>query len=71
MLGIVPDFICHKFSIDSKFKPMVQRRRKLGEKKKEVVDQEVEKLRSLGHIREIQYPTWLANVVLVQKNNGK
>jgi len=31
----------------------------------------VEKLRSSGHVREIQYPTWLANVVLVLKSNGK
>ena len=35
------------------------------------MSQEVEKLRSVGHVREIQYPTWLANVVLVQKSNGK
>jgi len=26
---------------------------------------------SAGHIREIQYPEWLANVVLVKKANGK
>ena len=26
---------------------------------------------SAGHIREIQYPKWLANVVLVKKGNGK
>jgi len=28
-------------------------------------------LLSAGHIREIQYPEWLANVVLVKKANGK
>ena len=26
---------------------------------------------NVGHIREIQYPEWLANVVLVKKANGK
>ena len=26
---------------------------------------------SVGHIREIQYPEWLENVVLVKKANGK
>jgi len=26
---------------------------------------------STGHIREIKYPEWLANVVLVKKANGK
>ena len=32
---------------------------------------ETQKLLSAGHIREIQYPEWLANVVLVKKANGK
>ena len=36
-----------------------------------VVREETQKLLSAGHIREIQYPEWLANVVLVKKANGK
>ena len=32
---------------------------------------ETKKLLSVGHIREIQYLEWLANVVLVKKANGK
>jgi len=36
-----------------------------------VIRQETHKLLSAGHIREIQYPEWLANVVLVKKANGK
>ena len=32
---------------------------------------QTQKLLSAGHIREIQYPKWLANVVLVKKANGK
>jgi len=35
------------------------------------VQEETKKLLSVGHIREIQYPEWLANVVLVKKANGK
>lgn len=35
------------------------------------MNQEVEKLRKVGHVREIQYPTWLSTVVLVKKSNGK
>jgi len=35
------------------------------------VQEETKKLLSAGHIREIQYPEWLANVVLVKKANGK
>ncbi|KAM1257938.1 hypothetical protein ACFX2J_037435 [Malus domestica] len=32
---------------------------------------EVEKLKGIGFIREVNYPTWVANVVLVKKNPTK
>ena len=35
------------------------------------MQEETKKLLSAGHIREIQYPEWLANVVLVKKANGR
>ena len=35
------------------------------------MQEETRKLLNAGHIREIQYPEWLANVVLVKKANGK
>ena len=33
--------------------------------------EEVEKLLTTGFIREVYYPEWLANVVMVKKSNGK
>jgi len=48
-----------------------QRRRKFNKERRLVVQEETKKLLSVGHIREIQYPEWLANVVLVKKENGK
>jgi len=48
-----------------------QRRRKFNEERRHVIKEETKKLLSAGHIREIQYPEWLANVVLVKKANGK
>ena len=33
--------------------------------------EEVEKLLTAGFIREVYYPKWLANVVMVKKSNGK
>jgi len=36
-----------------------------------VIKEETKKLLSASHIWEIQYPEWLANVVLVKKANGK
>ena len=36
-----------------------------------MIHDEAQKLLAAGDIREIQYPEWLANVVLVQKASGK
>jgi len=48
-----------------------QRRRKFNEERRLVIGQETKKLLDVGHIREIQYPEWVANMVLVNKANGK
>ena len=48
-----------------------QRRRKFNEEKRQAIKDEKQKLLAAGHIREIQYPEWLANVVLVKKSSGK
>ena len=33
--------------------------------------EEVEKLLTVGFIREVYYPKWFANIVMVKKSNGK
>jgi len=71
MPGIDPDFLCHRLTMDPKVRPVCQRRRKFNEERRLVVQEETRKLLNVGHIREIQYPEWLANVVLVKKVNGK
>jgi len=71
MPGIDPDFLCHHLTMDPKVRPVRQRRRKFNEERRFVVQEETHKLLSARHIREIQYPKWLANVVLVKKTNGK
>jgi len=71
MPGIDPDFLCHRLTMDAKVRPVRQKRRKFNEERCLVVKEETQKLLSVGHIREIQYPEWLANVVLVKKANGK
>ena len=57
--------------LDPKVRPVWQKRRKFNEERRLVVQEETRKLLSVGHIREIQYPKWLANVVLVKKEKGK
>jgi len=57
--------------MDPKVKPARQRRRKLNEERRLVVQEEAKKLLDAGHVRELQYLEWLANMVLVKKTNGR
>jgi hypothetical protein len=43
----------------------------MSEEKVEAVKAEVQRLLDVGFIREVPYPQWLANVVMVKKKNGK
>ncbi|KAM2611831.1 hypothetical protein TB2_031882 [Malus domestica] len=71
MLGISSDIICHRLSIDPKIKPVRQKRRSYDAERYEAIKAEVEKLKGTGFVREVNYPTWVANVVLVKKNPTK
>ncbi|KAM1879468.1 hypothetical protein ACFX14_041340 [Malus domestica] len=71
MPGISPDIICHRLSIDPKTKPMRQKRISYGAERYEAMKEEVEKLKGIGFVCEVNYPTWVANVVLVKKNPTK
>ncbi|KAG7557031.1 Reverse transcriptase domain [Arabidopsis suecica] len=53
------------------FKPIKQKRRKLDPDRAQAVNDEVDKLLKIGSIREVKYPDWLANPVVVKKKNGK
>ena len=71
MADIDTDFLCHRLTVYEKVRPVIQRRRKLNEERRLVVKEETHKLLKAGHIREIQYPEWLVNVVLVKKANRR
>nr|XP_023894321.1 uncharacterized protein LOC112006266 [Quercus suber] len=71
MPGISPEVIQHRLNVDPKRKPVKQRRRVFALERDQVVTDEVNKLLTVGFIREVYYPDWLANVVLVKKANGK
>nr|KYP39650.1 Transposon Ty3-I Gag-Pol polyprotein [Cajanus cajan] len=71
MPGIDPNFMCHKLSICANARPVAQRKRKMGTDRKLAVEAEMEKLIDARFIREVHYTTWLANVVMVKKPNGK
>ncbi|PNX87219.1 gag-pol polyprotein [Trifolium pratense] len=71
MPGIDERVITHKLSISPSIKPISQRKRKVGEERRVAIAEEVAKLKEAGFIEEIKYPSWLANVVMVKKANGK
>ncbi|RDX68077.1 hypothetical protein CR513_52972, partial [Mucuna pruriens] len=71
MPGIDPKFMNHKLSIVEGARPVVQKKRKQGEEKRRAIKEEIEKLLNAGFIREVRYPEWLANVVMVRKANGR
>ena len=43
----------------------------MSEERKKAAQGEVQKLLDAGVIREVQYPEWLANIVMIPKKNGK
>ncbi|GAU40790.1 hypothetical protein TSUD_348870 [Trifolium subterraneum] len=71
MSEIDESVITLKLSILSANKPVVQRKRKVGEERRTTTTEEVAKLKEAGFIEEIKYPAWLANVVMVKKACGK
>jgi len=56
--------------MDPKVRPVRQRRRKFNDDRRQVIGEEMQKLLSVGHIMEIQYPEWQVNIVLVKKASG-
>ena len=70
MGGIDPTVITHKLNISPSFKPVKQKRSFASERQK-AINEEVKKLLKAKVIREVEYPDWLANVVLIKKAKGK
>ena len=71
MGGIDPAVITHKLNVIPSFKPVKQKRRSFSPERQKTINEEVNKLLQPRAIREVDYPDWLANVVLVKKANGK
>ena len=69
MPGVDPEFIVHKLNVDPSFPPKKQKPRRSAKEHVEAL--EVKRLKEVGVIREIFFPEWLANTVVVKKKNGK
>lgn len=68
LCGVKRDVIKYSVNVDPTIRPRKQKLRKMSD---EVAKNEVKRLLSAGVIREVTYPEWLANTVMVKKANGK
>jgi hypothetical protein len=71
LCGVNRDVIEHSLNVDPSFRPRKQRLRKMYDDKAEGARNEVKRLLSAGVIREVKYPEWLANTVMMKKANDK
>uniref|UniRef100_A0A2N9IJ88 Uncharacterized protein n=1 Tax=Fagus sylvatica TaxID=28930 RepID=A0A2N9IJ88_FAGSY len=68
MPGINPSIISHKLNVDPSLRPIKQKRRVFAPERNNAIMEEVDKLLAANFIREVFYPDWLANVVMVKKS---
>ena len=65
-----PNFICHHLNVNLSITPRRQPPRRPSMERVEAVKNEVTKLKLAGAIKEVFYPQWLANTVVVKKKTG-
>jgi len=68
---IDPSVITHRLNVPPSYKPIRQKKRVFAPKRDNAIKEEVQKLITVEFIREVYYPDWLANVVMVKNANSK
>jgi hypothetical protein len=71
LVSVSRTIIEHSLGIDPSVRPKKQRLRKMSDEKTEDAKAEVHRLLEANFIEPVAYPTWLVNVVMVQKKSGK
>ena len=69
--GVNPEFICHHLNVNPLIVPKKQPPRCPSKEHVEAVRVEVIRLKQARAIKEVFYPEWLANTVVVKKKSGK
>ena len=69
--GVDPSFICHYLNVNPSVTPKKQPLRRSSKKHSDAVKDKVTRLKQAGAIKEVFYPEWLANTVVVKKKSGK
>ena len=71
MTGISPTHAFQRLNVVPSARPIRQRVRRFHLDRHQVIQDKVDNLLKAGFIREIKYPEWLENVVVVPKKGGK
>ncbi|GKV09092.1 hypothetical protein SLEP1_g20639 [Rubroshorea leprosula] len=71
MLGIDPKVACHRLGVPPEVVSVRQKMRQFGAEGTVAIKEEIEKLKEVGFIKEINFSEWLSNVVMVKKANEK
>jgi hypothetical protein len=70
LVGVHRSVIERALNTEPKIKPKLQRKRPMSDDRVKSAEAGVQKLLDARIIREVQYPVWVANVVMVPKKNG-
>ena len=68
---VVPNFICHHLNVNPSVTPKKQPPWRSSKDHSDTARGEVMRLKQAGAIKEVFYPEWLANTMVVKKKNGK
>jgi hypothetical protein len=71
MPGVPRELIEHSLNVHTQAVPKKPRLRKFAPDKHEANKREIAKLHAAGFIKEVIYPEWIANPVLVKKMNNE
>ena len=71
MLGIDPSVMVHRPNVSPSFPPIQQKKRVFAPERDRTIVEEIHKLQEASFVREVYYPDWLANVVMIKKASGK
>jgi hypothetical protein len=67
LTGVSRDIIEHKLQVNPSARPRKQRLRKMSDEKVVAAKAEVQRLLDARFICDVDYPTWLVNVIMVKK----
>ena len=69
--GVDPSFIYHHLNVNPSITPRKQPPQRSSKDHSDAVKENVMKLKQTRAIKEVFYPEWLANTVVMKKKNGK